>query len=217
MPLARGMQQQLVEEGVGEAPCTPGMQLRSAQKKRLLAAAADAAVRADSGVGSSQQLDRTDSCGGPRRSADAVAPQPSSLAGKRARKLAPAPQQTAVQQSRQQAQADESARAAAAAAPAEEPEQPPPAKRRRVARTGPPAALPAYELRTFDRPSPPYRQAAAEVPGAQQAWGGGSARGRGGGRGGGGAEACPPTAASPTQPPAHHSALATNLHCVQRR
>lgn len=112
------------------------MHLRSAQKRLL---AAEAAARTDSAVGSSQQLDRTDSCGGSRESDEAPA---AARAGK------PAAQQR--QNGHQQVQQPVEAGAATAATP-------PPAKRRRVARTGIPAPLPAYELQTFDRPSPPFR------------------------------------------------------------
>ena len=123
----------------GEEQEAPGMHLRSAQKRLL---AADAGGRTDSAVDSSQQLDRTDSCGGPRGgSADAPT---TAAGGKKA------------QQSRQQQ-------------PREAPAEPPP-KRRRVVRAGVPVPVPSSELRRFDRPSPPVRRVAAAVlaPGPQR-------------------------------------------------
>jgi hypothetical protein len=124
------------------------MHLRSAQKRLL---AAEVAARTDSAVGSSQQLDRTDSCGGPRGgSADARTTA--------AAPPAPADERQA-QQSRQQGAEEASARVPMPAVAAAEAEAPP-AKRRRIARTGVPSAMPGYELRrNFDRPSPPFRQA----------------------------------------------------------
>lgn len=144
-----------------EAPAPPesgsGMHLRSAQKRLLAAAAAEASARTDSGVGSSQLLDRTDSCGGPqRRSAEAAAAAPGSGGKRRWQQVqqeqSEQVQQAQVQQSQQQTRAQQSTRQPPAAAAAE-----PAAKRRRVARAGVPVPLPAYELRTFDRPSPPLR------------------------------------------------------------
>lgn len=149
-----------------------GMHLRSAQK-RLLAAAEAAAARADSGVDSSQQLDRTDSCGGPRGSADAhttAAAAPTTGAPAEAPAVTQQ-QPPPVQASRLAAQAEASAQQAAPtramAAPtralaAPRIEQPAP-KRRRLSRAGVPAPLPSYELRTFDRPSPPFRHALPAV------------------------------------------------------
>jgi hypothetical protein len=118
----------------GEEQEAPGMHLRSAQKRLL---AADAGGRTDSAVDSSQQLDRTDSCGGPR-GGSADAPVTAAAGGKKA------------QQSRQQQQP----RAAL--------EEPPP-KRRRVARAGVPVPVPSSELRRYDRPSPPIRRVAAAL------------------------------------------------------
>ncbi|KAL4440678.1 hypothetical protein ABPG77_000387 [Micractinium sp. CCAP 211/92] len=144
-----------------EAPAPPesgsGMHLRSAQKRLLAAAAAEASARTDSGVGSSQLLDRTDSCGGPqRRSAEAATAAPGSGGKRRWQQVqqeqAEQVQQAQMQQSQQQTRAQQSTRQPPAAAAAE-----PAAKRRRVARAGVPVPLPAYELRTFDRPSPPLR------------------------------------------------------------
>ncbi|EFN58884.1 hypothetical protein CHLNCDRAFT_140792 [Chlorella variabilis] len=139
---AAATQEQQQPAGAG-----PAMHLRSAQKRLL---AAEAAARTDSAVGSSQQLDRTDSCGGPRGgSADA----PTTAAGPPAAGPPLAPRHHA-QQSRQHAQGEQSARHTAPAAEAAAAQ--PPAKRRRVMRTGVPAPLPAYELRRgFERPSPP--------------------------------------------------------------
>ena len=139
--------------GGGAAPpqqAGTSMHLRSAQKRLL---AAEAAARTDSGVGSSQQLDRTDSCGG---SADADA----GLTTAAAAAAAGAQQPPEAQQSWQQAQVQQSQRQQPAAAPAAAAawgDQPPP-KRRRVMRAGVPAPLPSYELRTFDRASPPFRR-----------------------------------------------------------
>lgn len=146
-------------EGIARsAPSQPaagsGMHLRSAQKRLLAAAAAEAPARTDSGVGSSQQLDRTDSCGAPqRRSAEAGMAGPGS-GGKRRRQQAQQEHanQQRVQQSQQQARAEQSTRQPADGTAAE-----PAPKRRRVARAGVPVPLPAIELRTFDRPSPPLR------------------------------------------------------------
>ncbi|KAI7843948.1 hypothetical protein COHA_002486 [Chlorella ohadii] len=131
------------------------MHLRSAQKRLL---AAEAAARTNSGVGSSQQLDRTDSCGG---SADADAGLTTAAAAAADTAAGAAQQPPEAQQSWQQAQVQQSQRiaavaGAAAAAAAARPEQPP-TKRRRISRAGVPAPLPSYELRTFDRPSPPFR------------------------------------------------------------
>ena len=146
---AAATQEQQQPAGAG-----PAMHLRSAQKRLL---AAEAAARTDSAVGSSQQLDRTDSCGGPRGgSADA----PTTAAGPPAAGPPLAPRHHA--QGRQHAQGEQSARHTAPAAEAAAAQ--PPAKRRRVMRTGVPAPLPAYELRRgFERPSPPFRHVAVAV------------------------------------------------------
>lgn len=147
-------------EAAAQPAAASGMHLRSAQKRLLAAAAAEAAARTDSGVGSSQQLDRTDSCGG---SADVAM---AGSGGKRRRQQVHQEQaeqqvETQVQQSQQQAPTvkkriktvpGHSTRQPPAAAAAE-----PSPKRRRVARAGVPIPLPAYELRTFDRASPPFR------------------------------------------------------------
>ncbi|KAL4457537.1 hypothetical protein ABPG75_012402 [Micractinium tetrahymenae] len=157
--------------GACEAPALPAagssMHLRSAQKRLLAAAAAEAAARTDSGVGSSQQLDRTDSCGAPQRRSAEAGMAGAGSGGKRRRQQVQqehaeaAQAQAQVQQSQQQAWAEQSTRqppgVAAAAAAAAAAVEPPP-KRRRIARAGVPVPLPAYELRTFDRPSPPLRE-----------------------------------------------------------
>lgn len=126
------------------------MHLRSAQKRLL---AAEAAARTDSAVGSSQQLDRTDSCGGPRDSADVQ-----TTAAAAAAAPAPTQQPPAAQASRQQVQAEQLWQHPVGVrmqmtAPAKQPAP----KRRRIMRAGIPAPLPPYELRQVDRPSPPVR------------------------------------------------------------
>lgn len=162
-PPAAGEQQQQQQ---APQPAT-GMLLRSAQK-RLLAAAEAAVARADSGVGSSQQLDRTDSCGGPRGgSADATGAAPEAAPAQELGEQQP----PLAQASRLATQAEASARdAQGGGPPAPVTELQPPPKRRRISRAGVPAPLPSYELRTFERPSPPYRCGRGGLGMQEEAW-----------------------------------------------
>jgi hypothetical protein len=134
-------QQQQQAHGSG-----PTMHLRSAQKRLL---AAQAAARADSAVGSSQQLDRTDSCG-PSQGASADAAAAPATAPRKGGLHSRKKPRTVHSEQQQQTPSDlyNDALQFADVFPS------------RAARAGIPSPLPSYELRrNFDRPSPPLRQA----------------------------------------------------------
>lgn len=134
-------QQQQQAHGSG-----PTMHLRSAQKRLL---AAQAAARADSAVGSSQQLDRTDSCG-PSQGASADAAAAPATAPRKGGLHSRKKPRTVRSEQQQQSPSDiyNDALQFADVFPS------------RAARAGIPSPLPSYELRrNFDRPSPPLRDA----------------------------------------------------------